>query len=1139
MDKSPFIHLSVRTSFSLLESMIGTKALTAWCTEHAMPAVAVTDRNNLFGALELSESLSGAGIQPIMACCFDVTDGAHQETLTRLSVYAQDEIGYQRLMALSSYAYLTAEDGVPRLHQSYFQEQTDGLIVLTGGAEGEVARHILRGRMDEARAALQRLADDFPGRCYVEITRHGSADEAQCEPGLLELAYELGLPIVATHDARFLKPDDAPAHDAMMCIANGAYLGQDDRPRVEPQQYLKTPDEMRLLFADLPEAIETTAQIARRCGVRAQKHAPILPSFGDGSRSEIEELRVQARDGLAARLDTAPKLYADKSVYEERLDYELGIIERMGFPGYFLIVADFIKWAKDQEIPVGPGRGSGAGSLVAWVLTITDLDPLRFDLLFERFLNPERVSMPDFDIDFCQERRGEVIRYVRDKYGADCVAMIITFGTLQAKAVVRDVGRVMQMSYGQVDRLAKLIPFNPANPPKLQDAILDEPKFDEEKDKDPRVGELLDTALALEGMYRNAGTHAAGVVIGDRPLMEIAPLYRDPRADLPATQFNMKWAESGGLVKFDFLGLKTLTVIDRALRFIRRDGGDVGPEWFSLDDQATYDLMASGQTLGVFQLEGQGMRDTLRKVRPGNIEDVIAIISLYRPGPMDNIPVYVAGKDDPSTVRYQHPDLQPILEATYGVPVYQEQVMRMAQEIAGYSLGEADLLRRAMGKKKLEEMVAQRQRFIQGAAERKSMDAPLANEIFDTMEKFAGYGFNKSHAAAYALIGYQTAYLKCHFPVAFLAASMSLDLHNTDKLAAFYQETKRLKIPLVAPDVNSSAADFDVRGEAIVYALGALKGVGLEAMKNLVAERETNGPYRDLHEFSERVDPRDVNKKCLEQLARAGAFDALEANRARALAAAPILAAASAASAEDRAGGQGGLFGDAEPAMRVALPNTQAWNMQQKLDNEFAAIGFYFSGHPLDDVLDSLEEGRITLAMDIANVAVDGKPLELIGVVRRKQEKPARNGGKFAFLTLSDPTGEVELMVMPELLADMRDQLEPGSSVVILTEVRRRDEEIRLSARRVQPIETARIGKKAPALCVRMERGADLSGLAAIAARLKSAPGQDRGKIYVDLTVEGGQLVTLQLPDIYATGLDALRALKTAPGVARVDLRAA
>ena len=1119
--------------------MLTPKALQKWAEENFIPAVAVTDRNNLFGALEISETLSGAGVQPIMACCFDVTDGAHQEWITQVSLYAQNEAGFQRLMELSSLAYLEAEDGVARLKREHLFEKTDGLILLTGGSKGEAAQYILKGKQSEAEATLADFAKAYPGRCYVELTRHGEADEANSEPGLIEAAYKLGLPLVATHDVRFMKPGDAKAHDALMCISNGEYLGQDDRKRVSPEQYLKTSAQMVELFSDLPEAIASTVEIAQRCGVRATKRSPILPNFGDGTRSEIDELKLQAREGLDKRLSEAPKLYAERSVYEERLEYELGIIEKMGFPGYFLIVADFIKWAKDNDIPVGPGRGSGAGSVVAWVLTITDLDPLRFDLLFERFLNPERVSMPDFDIDFCQERRGEVIRYVRDKYGADSVAAIITFGTLQAKAVVRDVGRVMQMPYGQVDRLAKLIPFNPANPPKLQEAIDEEPKFQDEIAQDPRVGELLETALALEGLYRNAGTHAAGVVIGDRPLTELVPLYNDPRSDLPATQFNMKWAESAGLVKFDFLGLKTLTVIDRALKFIRRDGRDVGPEWDSLDDQATYDLMASGDTLGVFQLEGQGMRDTLRKVRPGNLEDVIAIISLYRPGPMDNIPTYVAGKEDPKNVRYQHPDLEPILEATYGVPVYQEQVMRMAQEIAGYSLGEADLLRRAMGKKKVEEMVAQRARFLKGAKELKGIEAPLANEIFDTMEKFAGYGFNKSHAAAYALIGYQTAYLKCHFPVEFLAASMSLDLHNTDKLAAFVQEARRLNVPVIQPDVNRSTADFDVEEGALVYALGALKGVGLEAMRHVEAEREASGPFRSLHDFAERVDPKSVNKKCFEQLSRAGGFDSLEPNRASALAAAPLLAATAVSAAEDRAGGQGGLFGDAEPAIRATLPQAPAWNGQQKLDEEFAAVGFYLSGHPLDDVLESLEEGRITLSANIADVAMDGRPLELIGVVRRRVEKLSRSGGKFAFLTLSDPTGEVELMVMPEVLETYRDMLSPGNSVCMTVNVRRQEEEIRLSAKTVKPIEKARIGKKAKALLVRLSRGANYHELAAVAKRLETAPGADRGDIFFEIPLEDGRLVMMKLPETYATGLEALRALKMASGVTRVDTRAA
>jgi len=1135
LPESPFIHLAVRSSYSLLESMITPKGLKGWLLEHGMPAVAMTDRNNLFGALEISLTMSDAGIQPIMACCFDLTDGAHRSEPSRISLYAQDETGYQRLMLLSSRAYLDADDGVPKLHRDLLLNDTDGLIVLTGGAEGDVARHLLKGRTADARTELSTLASAFPGRCYVEITRHGMPDELAVEPGLIDLAYELDLPLVATHDARFMKSTDATAHDALMCIANGQYLGQEDRKRVSASQYLKSAAEMTELFADLPEAIENTAEIARRCSVKSVTRAPILPSFSNEGRSEIEELRKQAKEGLEGRLVAASKLYAERETYFKRLDYELSVIERMGFPGYFLIVSDFIKWAKEQGIPVGPGRGSGAGSLVAWSLLITDLDPLRFDLLFERFLNPERVSMPDFDIDFCQERRSEVIRYVRDKYGAESVAMIITFGTLQAKAVVRDVGRVMQMPYFQVDRLAKLIPFNPAKPPKLQEAIDDEPKFDEEIEADPRVGELIKIALALEGLYRNAGTHAAGVVIGDRPLVEIAPLYNDPRADLPASQFNMKYAEMAGLVKFDFLGLKTLTVIDRALKLIRRDGRDVGPEWENLDDKATYDLMASGETLGVFQLEGAGMRDTLRKVRPNNIEDVIAIISLYRPGPMENIPVYVQGKENPEGVQYAHPDLKPVLEATYGVPVYQEQVMRMAQEIAGYSLGEADLLRRAMGKKKLEEMIAQRKRFVEGAATSKDMDEPLANEIFDTMEKFAGYGFNKSHAAAYALIGYQTGYLKRHFPVEFLAASMSLDLGNTDKLAAFFQEARRLKIPVLAPDVNSSTADFDVRDGAVVYALGALKGVGLEAMRHVEAIRNTHGKFDSLYDFAERVDPRHINKKAFESLSKSGALDGLDANRAKVLAAAPILAQMANKSAEDRQGGQGGLFGEAEPALRPSLPTAKAWNGQQKLDEEFKSIGFYFSGHPLDDVLEGIDRDRVTLAIEIEERASDGKPLELIGVVRMRNEKPARNGGKFAFLTLSDPTGEVEMMVFPETLQQSYDLLQVGNAVAITVGVKRTGDEIKLNAERIVQLESARLSKSMGALKVRLAVGARTDDIVGIISHLGRLQDHERGAILVEMPLEDGRIVLLRLADTYTIGLKAQRALKDAPGVERVE----
>ena len=1139
MDTPLFIPLAIRSSYSLLESMITPADIAKWCRNNAVPAAGVTDRNNMFGALELSVKLAEYGVQPIMACCFDVTGCAPRSEPSRVSLYAQNDAGYQRLMFLSSRAFLDSPDGVPKLHRSLLLEDTAGLILLTGGAEGEVARHIQKGRMADARTELSTLAAAYPGRCYVEITRHGTEAELRSEAGLLELAYELGLPIVGTHDARFMKPDDAGAHDALMCIANGEYLGQDDRRRVEKSQFLKSPAAMRELFADLPEAITSTVEIARRCAVRAETRNPILPGFSKEGRSEPEELRLQAQEGLELRLAEADRLYADRSVYLERLDFELGVIERMGFPGYFLIVSDFIKWAKSNGIPVGPGRGSGAGSLVAWSLLITDLDPIRFDLLFERFLNPERVSMPDFDVDFCQERRGEVIRYVRDKYGADSVAMIITFGTLQAKAVVRDVGRVMQMPYHQVDRLAKLIPFNPAKPPTLDEAIAGEPKFDDEIAADPRVGELIEIARALEGLYRNAGTHAAGVVIADRPLVNLVPLYNDPRAELPASQFNMKYAEMAGLVKFDFLGLKTLTVIDRVMKFIAAGGRQVGPGWRSLDDAATYDLMASGETLGVFQLEGSGMRDTLRRVRPNNIEDVIAIISLYRPGPMENIPVYVQGKEDPSSVRYQHPDLRPVLEATYGVPVYQEQVMRMAQEVAGYSLGEADLLRRAMGKKKLEEMVAQRQRFVEGAARTKGMAETLANEIFNTMEKFAGYGFNKSHAAAYALVGYQTGYLKCHFPVEFLAASMSLDIGNTDKLAAFFQEARRLRIPVLAPDINTSGADFDVRGGSIVYALGALKGVGVEAMRHVAAVRAGAGAFRDLYDFAERIDPRQVNKKAFESLARAGALDGLEPNRSKVLEAASVLSQLATSSAGNRQGGQGGLFADAEPALRPPLPAPRPWTAQMKLDEEFRSIGFYFSGHPLDDVLVSLDRDRITLMMEIEERAGEGRPLEMIAIVRDRNDRTSKSGSKFTFLTVSDPTGEREVTVYSEALMQYGDLLRPGKAIALTVSVKQNGEETRLIVERVLELEAARLSRPSGQLVVRLSAGANPAELAGVVHRLEGLSDPDRGSILLEMPLEDGRLVTVKLPQTYTISLRAQRALKEIPGVERVIPRRA
>ena len=1127
-----FIHLGVRSAFSLLESMITSSALVGWADGSGTPALAVTDHNNLFGALEIAEGLAGKGIQPIAAVAFDVLPPDHGAATYRLSIYAKDDVGYQRLMALSSLAYLESETGVPVLKEEHALTQTDGLMVLSGGAKGEAGQAACRGKADQVLAALSKLKSAYPDRCYVEIQRHDEPEELQSEPYLIDAAYELGLPLVAVQDARFLKREDHSAHDALMCIRNGQYVGQSERVRITEEHYLKTEAEMVELFSDLPEAIDNTLEIARRCAVRPLMRDPILPRFDGGfGRSESDELKAQAHDGLKQRLEEAEKLYGSEQDYTDRLDYELSVIENMGFPGYFLIVSDFIKWAKEQDIPVGPGRGSGAGSLVAWSLLITDLDPLRFGLLFERFLNPERISMPDFDVDFCQERRGEVIRYVRDKYGEDSVSSIITFGTLQAKAVVRDVGRVLQMPYGQVDRLAKLIPFNPAKPPKLKDAILDEPKFDEEIQRDGRVKELLDTALALEGLYRNAGTHAAGVVIGDRPLVELTPLYRDPRSDLPATQLNMKWAELAGLVKFDFLGLKTLTVVQRALNFLEQTHETMPKAWRSYDDAGTYQLMSDGDTLGVFQLEGQGMRDTLKKVQPGSMEDVIAIISLYRPGPMDNIPQFVDVKFGRVEADYYHPLLQPILEETYGVPVYQEQVMRMAQELAGYSLGEADMLRRAMGKKKVEEMVKQRKRFIEGAAE-KNVPEKQASHIFDVMEKFAGYGFNKSHAAAYAAISYQTGYLKANHPIEFLAASMSLDIQNTDKLAAFFQEAKRLGIEVKSPDINLCNADFDVRDGAIIYALGAIKGVGMEAMRHVCAIRKERS-FDSLHDFAERVDPRLVNRKCLESLAKAGAFDSLEPNRARALAAVEVMVATAASAADDRAANQNSLFGDDKTQTRAPLPRASVWSSTQLLDHEFKAVGFYLSGHPLDGLLLAGARDRITLAMDVQAVARDKSALEMMGIVRARNDRPAQSGGKFSWLTLSDPTGEYECMVPPETLMECTDILQPGASVIVRIQPRIREDEIRLHVAGAIPLEKAALG--APkGLIVSLDPGASCDLLVDVSKHLTNLNTHERGELRFEVPVPGQGIAVISLPGKYAVGTAAAQALKSAPGVRTV-----
>ncbi len=1171
-----FVHLHVHSAYSLAEGAVHVGGLKDLCLQHAMPALAVTDTNNLFGALEVSEVLSAAGIQPITGLQQDLVPESlggkrdRSTPLPRLVLLAQNSTGYGHLMKITSQAFLRSDlEGETAVSFDRLAGHAEGVICLTGGYDGPVDQLLRSGAETEARACLETLARLYPDCLYVEIQRHPARDTREVEAGLLDLAYSTGLPIVAANDVYFPQADDHESHDALLCIAEGAYVHQDDRRQVTRDHYFKSPAEMRALFYDLPEACDRTLEIARRCAFRPRTHAPILPNFlaaeasggavGGGSVSadhveitgpggpatddrqaaEAAALEAMAREGLEKRLESV-SLATDSADYEARLKTELDIINAMGFPGYFLIVADFIQWAKAQGIPVGPGRGSGAGSLVAWSLTITDLDPLRFGLLFERFLNPERISMPDFDIDFCQDRRDEVIRYVQEKYGVDRVAQIITFGKLQARAVLRDVGRVLNMPFGQVDRLCKLVPNNPANPVTLAEAIEGEPKLREEQRADEQVGALLEKALKLEGLYRHASTHAAGVVIGDRPLDELVPLYLDPRSEMPATQFNMKWVEPAGLVKFDFLGLKTLTVIERAVAFLHLRGIEIDMSAIPLDDRETFAMLGEGLATGVFQLESSGMRATLKALKPDSLEDIIALVSLYRPGPMENIPTYIERKQGRQEPDYLHPKLEAVLKETYGVIIYQEQVMQIAQILSGYSLGEADLLRRAMGKKKKEEMDRQRVRFVEGAVAG-DVDAAKASSIFDLVQKFAGYGFNKSHAAAYALIAYQTAYLKCKYPAEFLAASMSLDRTNTDKLAIFLKEAERSGIMLRPPHVNRSAMDFSVANGEILYALSAVKNVGEAAMGHIEAVCRDAGPFADLHDFAERVDLKLVGKRAVENLARAGAFDGLGCNRQEAFASADLLIRLSACHREEAASPQAGLFEQSvSPGLdKPKLPRCDEWSPMDRLNAEFQAIGFYFSGHPLDDYEREMEKLRVVSVAEAGQrFRNDGETgFRLAGIVRTLKVRRSKSGNPFAWLECSDRSGEYEVTVFSKVLESARDLLEPGQLILVSVTAEESDGgDLRLLAEAITPLDKATAG------AVR-EMRVSLSTVAAIEAvkrrleTIKPPTADNRADLTLAVQMPGeGREVEIVVPKAVAATPETRGALRAIDGVHTVDL---
>jgi DNA polymerase III subunit alpha len=1134
-----FVHLHVHSSYSLLEGALPIARLAELAKADRQPALALTDTDNMFGALEFSEKMAASGIQPIVGCALAI-DFGDQETrpggppLERphIVLVAAREDGYRSLMRLNSRAFLESPPHErPHAKIAWLEGATDGLIALTGGPSGPLDAAIVAGQGALAQARCDTLVRLFGDRLYIELQRHG--DERPAEAALLEMAYARGIPLVATNEPFFAKRDDHEAHDALICIAEGKLVADSERRQLSPDYRFKTRAEMAELFADLPEALASTVEIARRCAFRPTTQAPILPRFSIGESGEAvdeaAELRKQAEAGLARRL-RAHGLAAGRTEedYRERLAFELGVIEKMKYPGYFLIVADFIQWAKSQGIPVGPGRGSGAGSLVAYALTITDLDPIRFGLLFERFLNPERVSMPDFDIDFCQDRRDEVIRYVQGRYGRDRVAQIITFGTLQARGVLRDVGRVLQMPYGQVDKLCKLVPQNPANPVTLKRAIEDEPRLQAERDRDPIVRRAFDIAQKLEGLHRHASTHAAGIVIGERPLAELVPLYRDPKSNMPVTQFNMKWVEPAGLVKFDFLGLKTLTVLATAVRFVRKRGIEIDLLRIPLDDAKTYAMLARGETVGVFQVESAGMRRALVDMRPDRFEDLIVLVALYRPGPMANIPTYCSRKLGHEMIEYLHPKLEPILAPTYGIITYQEQVQQIARDLAGYSLGKADILRRAMGKKDKKEMASQRGDFIAGAVER-GIDRADAEVIFDACAKFAEYGFNKSHSAPYALLTYQTAYLKANYPVEFLAASMTLDANNTDKLAEFRAEAQRLGIKVMPPSINRSGVAFEVEGDTIHYSLAALKGVGTQAVEAIVAARGDR-PFSDLSDFATRINPRAVNKRVLESLAAAGAFDALEGNRACVFAAVDaILGEAQRAQETKESGALEFSFGDSGARGALRLPRVEPWLPAERLQKEFDAIGFFLSGHPLDDYMPALRRMRVQSWAEFTRAVKSGVSAgRVAATVVARTERRTRTGSKMGIIGLSDPSGHYEAVLFSEGLQQYRDLLEPGSPVLLMLSAELQGEEVRARIQTAEPLDKA-AAKLQKALRVFVRDPAPIESVA------KRLDGQGDGEVSMVLMLREGTEVEVKLPGRFKVSPQIAGAIKAIPGVVEVQ----
>ena len=1052
-----FNHLKIHSQFSICEGAIKIDDLKDFSKDNKLKALGLCDTSNLCGALEFAEKLSKSGSQPIIGTQINFK---LNEIIGLLPLFALNEEGYKTIIKLSSMSFLKNDElSEPHLDFDELLINNEGLAIFSGTINGLIGQLFNKGKFTDINEIFSKLKDSFGDRFYIEIQRHGDQNEKEFEKFNLVSSGKLDIPLIATNEVFYINQDMHEAHDALICIKNKTYVNEKNRVRFSNQHYLKSNSEMTSLFADLPEALENNYLFPFRCNFRPLSSKPILPNISSGKDISADE--ILKKDSLNGLNEKFTKLFnlnsksflSDKNYlkYKDRLDHELEIIIKMNYASYFLIVSDYIKWAKENDIPVGPGRGSGAGSLVAWCLSITDVDPIKFNLIFERFLNPDRISMPDFDIDFCEEKRDLVFEYLTKKYEKS-VAHIITFGKLKARMVIRDVGRVLGLAYGFVDSISKMIPFDPSRPQNLTECIAGEPRLQKLINEDSRVKKLTDLSLKLEGLNRNVATHAAGVVIADKKLTDIVPLYKDTTSNLllPSTQFDMYSAENAGLIKFDFLGLKTLTVINNTQKLVRKKDKNFNIEDVNFEDQKVFDLLSSGKTVGLFQIESAGMREALMQMKPNHIEDIIALVALYRPGPMSNIPIYNDCKHGKQKPDYLHPLLEDILRPTYGVIIYQEQVMQIAQKLSGFTAGQADILRRAMGKKKRAELEKQKQNFISGAVNN-GISKEVAAGIFLKIEPFAEYGFNKSHAAAYAIISYQTAYLKTYYPKEFIAASMTMDISNQNKLSEFYEELKRLNIKIVRPDINECYADFRTDGEKFYYALGAIKAVGYEAVSNIVKERTNNGKFKSINDFIKRVNPKDINKLQLEGLVKAGAFDNLNLNRKSLFESIPNFIKKSKNIHENKSANQIDLFGDTNNDNEETYINVQDWNFEERLSKEFEAVGFFVSDHPLNQFKEIFNDYNIQDFLNFNN----NKEItnsNIAATLLKVQERKTAKGNPYAVLKLTDLSSVFELFIFSEVLQKNREILKEGSSLILTLIKSNSEEENRFRRTNVQKI---------------------------------------------------------------------------------------